>query len=146
MYPHGCSERLALLKSDGSVYHVALLPHEVHRICHEKEKEIERKHVLKMSTEREAGNRPRFNRGELSRAQQGRIPPLAPMVESRVYMNFPDFHAPTERRVDALNVARSWSTETIKSQLAKNAISVKLKQILTCFLTLLFVDPTISIF
>lgn len=64
MYPHGCSERLASSKSDGPVYHDTLLPHEVHRLCHEKEKEIERKRVLKMSTEHEVGNRSRTEQEE----------------------------------------------------------------------------------
>lgn len=45
------------------------------------------------------------------------------MGESRVYMNFYDFHASTERLAEALNIARSWSAEKIRSQLAKNAVS-----------------------
>lgn len=48
MVPDGCSERLASLKSEGLIYHDALLPHEVHRLCHEKEKEIERKDLQSM--------------------------------------------------------------------------------------------------
>lgn len=73
--PHGCSERLASLKSDGSVYHDAFLPHEVQQHRHKIEKEIERKCNLKMFVEREAGNRSHFERGESSGAQQGQIPP-----------------------------------------------------------------------
>lgn len=120
-YLHGCSKRLALSKSNGVIYHDSLLPYEVHRLLHEKDKEIERKHSFKMYTECEEGNRSHFECGESSGAQQKRVPPLTLMVESGDYMNFLDFHAPTKCPTEALKVARSWLAETIRSHLSKNA-------------------------
>lgn len=71
LFPSGCIERLALSKSEGASYLDALLPHETYRLRQAKEKEIERKHVLRMSTECEAGNRLRCKRGESSGAISG---------------------------------------------------------------------------
>lgn len=113
------------MKSDGAINHDALLHHEVYHLRHEKEKEIERKRVFKLSSEREVGNKSHYECGESSTAQQRWVPQLTPLGESGVYMNFPDFHAPSECRTEALNITRSWSAdlEKIRSQLAKNVVS-----------------------
>lgn len=60
-----------LLKSEGAIYPNALLSHEAYKLCHEKEKKIERKCVLRMSTDRKAANRSHHERGESSGASQG---------------------------------------------------------------------------
>lgn len=48
------------------------------RFClrHEKEKELERKHVFKMVAEHEASNKSRQEHGESSKVQQKCVPPL----------------------------------------------------------------------
>lgn len=57
-------KRLTSWKSKGSVYQDALLPYEAQQLFHEKEKELQLKHVLKMAAEHEAARKSHFECGE----------------------------------------------------------------------------------
>lgn len=58
------------------------------------------------------------------------MPPLFPMAEDGVYMNFLDSHASMEAHTEVMKVAHSWSSDKVKTQLAKNMISVCLIHLL----------------
>lgn len=115
--PQGSKACLPSQKSEGVVYHRALLPHEAYGAPQAKLKELKRLHA----EEREREWTSTFEVGQSLRLnQEPRVPDYVQMGESEVYMNFPNLLASPKVRAQAVKMARTLLFEKLQSQLLKH--------------------------